>query len=545
MPVRGEYENNLISRSRAGENRATSMKKKWFQYLRGVTPALLLLTVLLPFAAMAQDRTASADSKEITLTIEGTIQGGRFFFKERTIQFDNMNKYDWPTRDILVNGKPWNDFSKPFELDYTPDFAKAVILEKEGGPKGSTYVLNREKLFALMIVPSKKDPEEAPFRVRLAVKNLAEHKDLPPDETPSGGGAPKRASVIAARRVQNSSSAVNERLALVFEGEIKGKGRFRLLSNRIEYHPAIPGVDDVSVDSRTSPSYPENVTVNGKPWDDLHNPFYLDFVTDYATGKLTDRSGEAAISWRALPVGDSIFDRFERTVGELVIVGEGKDDASPFQAAITLEKLPQDYAARMIAILNDDLEKRRKGNLDGVYMTNPDLLTPEELEEVEQWREERRRDQLAWTSERNYTTDGKDLPFLRMTVADPGPRVSSPDRFDVTVEAVVNCSAVFAFLGDKIIYSDQSYPNAGKYPRQVKINGNAWRNLHQPFTLESEINPDSVIGINVETEYYRYYLSPERNRIALGIVNHGPRDEEHIRIRLSLRKKNAAPANRK
>lgn len=522
------------------------MKKHRFQILRGVTLWLVLFAFIVPFAVSAQAQAdaarktegkSSGGSKEITLTIEGTIQGGRFFFKEKTIQFDTLNKYYMPSRDFIVNGKRWEDLSKPFKLDFTPDFPKAVILEKESGLDGNIYILPRENLFALMIVPSEKDAKEVPFRVKLAVKNQAEHDDLPPDETPSGGGAPKRASVIAARRVQNSSPVVNERLALAFEGEIKGKGKFRLLSNRIEYYPAIPGMDDVSVDSQTSPSYPENVTVNGKPWDDLHAPFYLDFVTDYAAGKLTERSGEAAVSWRALPVGDSLFDRFERSVGELIVTGEGKDDASPFHATIALGKLPQDYAARMIAILKDDLEKRRKGNLDGVYMTNPDLLTPEELEEVEQWRAERDRDQRAWFSDRYYTTDGRDLPFLRTTVAGPGPRASSPDWIDITVEAVVNCNAVFAILGDKVIYSDQSYPNAGKYPRQVKINGKAWRNLHQPFTLDGEIDPDSVVGMHVETEYYRYYLWPESNRISLGILNHGPRDEEPVRIHLFLKKK--------
>ena len=519
------------------------MKKSRFQILRGVTLCLVLFAFVVPFAVSAQAQAdgarktegkASDENKEITLTIEGTIQGGRFFFKEKTIHFDTLNKYYMPSKDFIVNGERWEDLSKPYKLDFTPDFSKAVILEKESGLEGNIYILPRENLFALMIVPIEKDAKEVPFRVKLAVKNQARHDDLPPDETPSGGGAPKRASVIAARRVQNPTSTptpvvINERqrLALEFEGEIRGKGKFRLLSNRIEYAP----------DSRTDPSYPENVTVNGKPWDNPHAPFYLDFVTDYAAAKLTERSGEAAMSWRALPVGNSIFDRFEQSVGELIVSGKGEEDASPFQATIALGKLPQDYAARMIAIVNDDLEKRRKGDLDGVYMTNPDLLTPEELKNVEQWRDERRRDQLAWTSERNYTTDGKDLPFLRMTVAGPGPRAASPDWIDVTVEAVVNCNAVFAFLGDKIIYSDQSYPNAGKYPRQVKVNGNVWRNLHQPFTLDCEIDPDSVVGMHVETEYYRYYLWPESNRIALGIINHGPRDEEPVKIHLSLKKK--------
>ncbi len=511
------------------------MKHKWFQYLRGVTQALFLLTALLPFAAPAQDRTASADAKEITLTIEGTIQGGRFFFKENTIQFDALNKYEWPQKNIIVNGKPWTDPAKPFKLGFTPDFAKAVILEKEGGPDGGrVYVLPREKMFALMIVPREKEPEEVPFRVRLAVKNQTVHRDLPPDETPPESGTPKRAAVIVPRKVQSDPGAVEERVTLVLAGKIEGKGKFRLQTNRIEYLP----------DSLSDPSYPDDVTVNGKPWEDVHAPFYLDFLTDYTTGKLTDRSGTAATAWRGLPVGDSVFDPYEHSVGELIVTGAGEGDASSFRAAVSLRKFPQDYAARIISVLNDGMEKRRKGALDSAYMANEGQLSPDERKQVEKWRAERQQEQLVWTSDRNYTTDGKDLPYLTRA-AMAASRDPSPDQFDITVEAVVNCSAVFAFMGDKIVYSDQQYPNEGKYPGKVTINGKAWRNLHQPFTLESEIDPDSVIGINVETEYYRYYLSPERNRIALGIVNHGPRDEEHIRIRLSLRKKNASPANRK
>ena len=469
---------------------------------------------------------APADSEEITLTIQGTIKGGRFFFKEKKIQFDNLNKYAWPTSDFIINGKTWSDPGEPFKLDYTPDFSKAVILEKEGGPEGRIYILPRENLFALMIVPGEDDPDEVPFRVKLAVKNQVPHDDLPPDETPSGGRAPKRASVIAARRVQTSSSAVEEPLMLVLAGEIEGRGKFQLRSNRIDYLP----------DSQSAPSYPENVTVNGKPWNNLQVPFYLDFVTDYATGKLAERSGKAAVSWRGLPVGDSVFDRYERSVGELSVDGAGTDKASPFQATVSLRKFPQDYAARIIAMLNDGREKKRKGDLDSAYMADEELLTQEQIEEVERWRAERDREQRAWTGDRSYTTDGKELPYLTRTAL-RSVRAPSPDQLDIMIEAVVNCNAAFAFLGDKIVYSDQSYPNEGKYPSQVKINGKAWRNLHLPFTLDSEIDPDFVVGMNVETEYYRYYLSPENTRIALGIVNHGPRDEERVQIRLSLKKK--------
>lgn len=534
MPIRGKYGNNLISRSTRGENRAISMKNKWFRYLRGVTPVLLLFTILLPFAAPAQDKSASTDAKEITLTLEGAIRGGRFFFKGNAIQFDTLNKYEWPTGDVLVNGKRWSELNKPFKLDFTPDFGKAVILEKEGGPVGRIYVMPREKMFALMIVPREQNPEETPFRVKLAVKNQVPHDDLPPDETPVSGGTTKSAAIRQADP-NKSSAAVEDHFALILTGEIDGKGKFRLQSDRIEFVP----------DSAAKPAWPDKVTVNGKPWEDPHVPFELDFVTDYATGKLTERTGTAAIGWRCIPVpdGDSIFDRYKLSVGELSVIGEKEGTASTFRASVSLRKYPRDYTARILAMLHDAREKSRKGELDSEYMSDEDLLSPDERKEVEIWRAERQRDQLAWSSDRSYSTDRKDLPYLTRTAV-PSPRDPDPDQFDVTVEADVNCNAVFAFLGDKIVYSDQQYPNDGKYPGHVRINGSAWRNLHLPFTLDGEVDPDCVAAMQVETEFYRYYLTPEKNRIVLGIVNHGPRDEEHVRIRLTLKKK-AEPAKTK
>ena len=381
-----------------------------------------------------------------------------------------------------------------------------------------------------MLVPREKDARETPFRIKLAMKNQAPHNDLPPDETPRTGGTSNRAGVIAPRREQQqkaASATAEERFTLVLEGKIKGRGKFQFHDDRIEYLP----------ESKDETDYPENVTVNGKPWEDLKTPFELDFVTDYTTGKLADRSGSAATGWRGLPLDSSLSDRYEGAVGELSVIGDREDDdASDFRAAITFRKYPQDYVARILAMLNNGREKTRKGNLESIYMSDQDRLSPDEIEKVEKWREERRQEQLVWSQDKNYTTDGKELPYL-MRTAVPGLREPFPDQLDVTIEAVLDYSAGFAFLGNKIIYDDQSYPNNGKYPGQVKINGMPWKNLHQPFTLDGEIDADSVVGTTIETEYYRYFLRPERNRIALGIVNHGPRGEEPVKIKLSLRKK--------
>ena len=235
------------------------MKTNRFKTLWGIALGFVLLTTALPFLVQAQSAAKTNGSQEITLTIEGTILGGRFFFKENTIQFDTLNKYEWPQEDFSVNGKTWSELNKPFELDFTPDFAKAVILEKEGGPEGRTYVLPRENLFALMIVPDDADSKPAPFRVKLAVKNQVPHENLPPDETPAGKTA--RSAGNSRRQVNRDDSEDGEirSITVVQAGTTaaerkiaanlnrKGFDLFRLLSGKDENTNAF--ISPYSIDS--------------------------------------------------------------------------------------------------------------------------------------------------------------------------------------------------------------------------------------------------------------------------------------------------------
>ena len=174
-----------------------------------MTLAVVLFMMSIPFFLFAQDGPAkaaqkaeageNADAGEITLTLEGTVHGGRFIFEKDTIQFSNGRRYRWASK-ITVNGEPWVDITKPFELGFTPDFSKAVILEKEGGPEGRIYIVSRENRFALMFTPSDDLLPSAPFRVKLAVKDQVPHDDLPPDETPPEGEVAKNAVTPRAAR---------------------------------------------------------------------------------------------------------------------------------------------------------------------------------------------------------------------------------------------------------------------------------------------------------------------------------------------------------
>ena len=86
-----------------------------------------------PFRSGAAD---PAENKEVTLTIEGNFSGfDSFCFKGQSITYRPQElKYQrepppLPT-GVKVDGVPWDDLSKPFGLGYTPDFARAVVLEK-------------------------------------------------------------------------------------------------------------------------------------------------------------------------------------------------------------------------------------------------------------------------------------------------------------------------------------------------------------------------------------------------------------------------------
>ena len=281
------------------------MKTNRFKTLWGIALGFILLMTALPFSTQAQSEAKTKDSQEITLTLEGVIRGGRFFFKENTIQFDTLNKYEWPQKDFSVDGKPWSELNKPFELDFTPDFAKAVILEKEGGPEVRTYVLPRENLFALMIVPDDEDAKEAPFRVKLAVKNQVPHADLPPDETPAGKTARKTTRRQATQSdsddgeirsitiVQTGTTAAERKTAATLNR--KGFELFRLLSEKDENTNAF--ISPYSIDSAFGLVYcgakdktaEEIKTTLGLPDDPAACGKFFDKISrEYAVNKLVE-----------------------------------------------------------------------------------------------------------------------------------------------------------------------------------------------------------------------------------------------------------------
>lgn len=129
--------------------------------------------------------------QEITLVLEGKVYDGVFTFEGNRIVYFHRNAWGpLLPEDITVDGKPWKDLTKPFELDYTPDYAKAVILEKEiDDVRGVTlYSTDDTKKFCLSVgEPTSWEGQQKtygstarlyPFRVKLAMKNQLPHMEV-------------------------------------------------------------------------------------------------------------------------------------------------------------------------------------------------------------------------------------------------------------------------------------------------------------------------------------------------------------------------------
>ena len=488
--------------------------------LKGRTP---------PDVSMAARKTSRTqhDNGPGIVVLEGTVndtrnmvfRGDKIYSREdereRKIQLASGISVD----RFSVNGVEWEDFDTPFELGFVPDFSSAKIVEKEG--LGRIEIVAGKNEAELEIRDQNRRGSQ--YRVVLSMKKADDGRqtaDKP--ETAAAEKTPATASGAAGKTV--AAKQTEDRFTVVLADTSVGNGAFRFHDNRLEFVPDVLGREG-------DRQYPTGMTVNGKPWESTRGTFYLDTVADYSTGTLVRQTGSDATGWKILSHVDSISasDRRERNMGALSVAGTGQ----PFEIELSFATFPRDYAARMAAMQENTREKNRIAQLERSYSYGAQSLPLTDRKTVEQYREEQRQERTRWMRDPDYTTDGKALPPVGWASV-RGTRKPSPDQFDITIEATVNFVAQFAFQGNRIMYRDASFPNDGNYPSHVKINGKPWKNLHMPFTLDSAIDHDSVLGTQIETEYYRYTLHPEEEWIGLTIINHGPRDEEPVKIKLTV-----------
>ena len=274
------------------------MKRNRFQSFRGMMLGIVLLAAAVPCAVRAQSgeaATPKADAdapKEVTITLEGTFDGrDNFDFEEDTIRLRHMS-FQMPT-GVTVDGKPWEDLTKPFELGYTPDFAKASIVKKEG--RGPVDLTVKQDSFTLMI--DDKEASSAPYKVTIAVKN-----QVPREARPSSSDAarqPEKKAAPAKKWVRDASSSGE--ILLKLEGNLNGRGIFLFDGDTITYR------------HESEAEYPRNVTIDDMPWEDLTKPFKLDYDTEAPKAVITSRNGPNTVKLRKsdgkfeIEIDDSVY----------------------------------------------------------------------------------------------------------------------------------------------------------------------------------------------------------------------------------------------
>ena len=284
------------------------MKTNSFKRLWGVALGLVLLAAA-PFTAFAQadaktdavpkteskeaaaqkadkktpseqkaEAKEAAENKEITLELRGKICRGEFIFEGNTIRFSKGNPVP---EDVTVDGKHWEDLSKPFELGYTPEFAKAGILQRDARPPRAYYVNVSEKKFSLRIDEDNKSPD--PFYVKLAMKNQISHDILPwyrvsPKDSIGQANINLLYKVEAEAKKRKWNDSIKER-KIILSGNFQGSGIFIFEGNTIRYQ-------------HERGLYPDPVFVNEKSWRVENRPFVLPFEIETAHPEMVKTKGE-------------------------------------------------------------------------------------------------------------------------------------------------------------------------------------------------------------------------------------------------------------
>ena len=216
------------------------------------------------------------------IVLEGVFDGeGQFIFRGDRVVYRHT-AFDRPEK-VTINGQPWNDLKKPFELDFIPDYATTHVAEMNGrNDIRLDYFRNRMELYIFDSEPSRDD-----YRVSVffdAVKTELSQADLDWIRLDSATGTsnPQKTVNDVPFDPAGAKPVEEGKKAIVIEGVFDGAGTFTFSGNRIVYKHA-------------TYDPPDKLTVNGKAWNNLNKPFEMDFTPDYATTNVAEMNGRDII----------------------------------------------------------------------------------------------------------------------------------------------------------------------------------------------------------------------------------------------------------
>ena len=167
------------------------MKQKRFKTFWGMMLGFALIAAAVPCAVFGQAG-AEEEPPDVVITIKAELAGDvEFEFREYKIFYESDDLSD-PPAGATVNGIPWPDLKKPFEMGFTPDFSFAEIYEKSG--RGSIELAVKPDRFILSVDDSKGD--FAPYQISISMKRQ-----------PVSGTPDKKTAASNGKKLPNKSSA--------------------------------------------------------------------------------------------------------------------------------------------------------------------------------------------------------------------------------------------------------------------------------------------------------------------------------------------------
>lgn len=271
------------------------MKQNRFKTFWRMMLGIILLGASVQFAAFAQ---AGADTEpsDVVITIKAELAGNvEFEFREYKIFYKSDGLSDPPT-DATVNGIPWPDLKKPFEMGFTPDFSSAKLYAKSGSCDVKVSAGN-DRITVFVRVPA---VSPAPYQVSVAMKR--KENAAPKADAEAGTPAtqqPGKKAAPAKKWVRDASSSGE--ILLKLEGNLNGRGIFVFEGDTITYR------------HESEAEYPRNVTIDDMPWDDLTKPFKLDYATEAPNAVLMSLGGPRTVKLRKsdgkfmIEIDDSVY----------------------------------------------------------------------------------------------------------------------------------------------------------------------------------------------------------------------------------------------
>lgn len=486
------------------------MKRNRFKMLWGLMLSIVLLAfAAVPFVALAQSGAKPADKPDVkaaqseagTIRLSGVIDGrGVFVFHGNTVEYRH-EAHEQPT-GISINGKSWDDLTKPFELGFVPDFGKAVIVEKQG--RNRVELTPGKESFSLLIddtdssigvyyvtidttgkAPRSATPEGSPRRTpgtalereretRAELDSLIRSLEGTPGVSEAQLEMLRKRMARADREIENMQRQAQPRnntarndvsaaadvsvttkpdqngeISITIDGNIRENGHFTFLGNTISYEPREDYLKKTTM----------TITVNGKPWSITNSKCTLDITPDFEKAAIVEKQGQKSVM--LIPGKDRI---------ELYVGGFDSMDQKCHVKIALKNQIP-------------------RGNTRSVWIATS---SPE-----------------------------------------PSEKPDEPQELRLMLSGSFFNRDAFTFEGNTVRYRNED----GEEARDVRINYLPWRDLSRPFELDftPDFDKASILPVQELQERTTITLEAESDKFEL-VLDHAIKDKSYYKfVRLAVK----------